>query len=68
MRKTPVDRFNLQWHERVERQGPGRKQLLVGEEAFHPVDLDRLMVRARLLAADGYLISITPPTSPTEAA
>lgn len=63
MRKPPRDRYALQWHERVQRPGPGRKQLLIGEEAFLPVDLDRLMVRAHGLAADGYLISITPPTA-----
>jgi hypothetical protein len=67
MRKPPSDRFVLSWHERTVRSGPGRKQLLVGSESFIPSDLDRLMGQAQLLAADGYLITITPPTSPAEA-
>ena len=68
MRKAPPDRFVLSWHERTVRSGPGRKQLLVGSESFIPAELGRLMGQAQCLAADGYLITITPPTSPPEAA
>ena len=68
MRKAPPDRFILSWHERTVRSGPGRKQLLVGSESFIPSDLGRLMGQAQCLAADGFLITITPPTTPPEAA
>lgn len=68
MRKPPSDRFILSWHERTVRSGPGRKQLLVGSESFIPSDLGRLMGQAQCLAADGFLITITPPTTPPEAA
>lgn len=68
MRKAPPDRFVLSWHERMERTGPGRKQLLVGSESFIPAELGRLMASAQCLASEGYLITITPPTSLPEVA
>lgn len=60
----PRDRYILRSHQPVTRQGPGRKQQLIGMESFGPHQMADLLIRVEALLAAGCILSINPPALP----
>lgn len=54
------DAKRLQWHEVIDRKGPGRKQRLIGSQLYSLSTEADLWAQAQTLSAQGYIVTITP--------
>jgi len=55
-----ADRKRLTWHEVIDRQGPGRRQRLIGSQLYSLSTEAELWSQAQALSAQGYLVTVTP--------
>ncbi len=59
-----ADRKRLTWHEVIVRQGPGRRQRLIGSQLYSLSTEADLWSQAQTLSAQGYLVTVTPAEPP----